>query len=162
MQDIDLEPVYFRYPYRIEIRDSLAVILDLHNDSHYLYAFTYPDWQPIAPFGRRGEGPEELLRELWKFQRLKLSGVVWFDNSACMGKVLQHLAGQHFPIVCVDNPPQHVDVPYVGVDNFGGMYAAATALLKTFRDGISYFGRELTLESRMRRTAWRTSAVRWI
>lgn len=97
------------------------------------------------------EGPEELLRELWKFQRLKLSGVVWFDNSACMGKVLQHLAGQHFPIVCVDNPPQHVDVPYVGVDNFGGMYAAATALLKTFRDGISYFGRELTLESRMRR-----------
>ena len=60
-QDIDLEPVYFRYPYRIEIRDSLAVILDLHNDSHYLYAFTYPDWQPIAPFGRRGEGPEELL-----------------------------------------------------------------------------------------------------
>ena len=61
VQDIDLEPVYFRYPYRIEIRDSLAVILDLHNDSHYLYAFTYPDWQPIAPFGRRGEGPEELL-----------------------------------------------------------------------------------------------------
>ena len=56
VQDIDLEPVYFRYPYRIEIRDSLAVILDLHNDSHYLYAFTYPDWQPIAPFGRRGEG----------------------------------------------------------------------------------------------------------
>lgn len=61
VQDIDLEPVYFRYPYRIEIRDSLAVILDLHNDSHYLYAFTYPDWRPIAPFGRRGEGPEELL-----------------------------------------------------------------------------------------------------
>ena len=48
VQDIDLEPVYFRYPYRIEIRDSLAVILDF-------------DWQPIAPFGRRGEGPEELL-----------------------------------------------------------------------------------------------------
>ena len=61
VQDIDLEPVYFRYPYRIEIRDSLAMILDLHNDSHYLYAFTYPDWRPIAPFGRRGEGPEELL-----------------------------------------------------------------------------------------------------
>ena len=61
VQDIDLEPVFFRYPYRIEIQDSLAVILDLHNDSHYLYAFTYPDWRPIAPFGRRGEGPEELL-----------------------------------------------------------------------------------------------------
>ena len=56
-----LDSVYFRYPYRIEIGNGLAVLMDLHNDSHYLYAFTYPDWQPIAPFGKRGEGPEELL-----------------------------------------------------------------------------------------------------
>ena len=56
-----LDSVYFRYPYRVEIGNGLAVLLDLHNDSHYLYAFTYPDWQPVAPFGKRGEGPEELL-----------------------------------------------------------------------------------------------------
>ena len=56
-----LDSVYFRYPYRVEIGNGLAVLLDLHNDSHNLYAFTYPDWQPVAPFGKRGEGPEELL-----------------------------------------------------------------------------------------------------
>ena len=97
------------------------------------------------------EGPEALLRELWKLQRLRLSGVILFDNNACTGAVLQQLAAQHFPIVCVDNPPAQADVPCVGVDNFGGMYTAAAALLKTFRDGIFYFGRELTLLSRKRR-----------
>lgn len=51
-----LDSVYFRYPYRVEIGNGLAVLLDLHNDSHYLYAFTYPDWQPVAPFGKRGKG----------------------------------------------------------------------------------------------------------
>lgn len=60
-QEVSIDSVYFRYPYRIEIGNGLAVLMDLHNDSHYLYAFTYPDWQPIAPFGKRGEGPEELL-----------------------------------------------------------------------------------------------------
>ena len=59
--EMDYDSLFFRYPYRIEIKDSLAVLLDLHNDTHYGYAFTYPDWKPIAPFGKRGEGPEELL-----------------------------------------------------------------------------------------------------
>lgn len=56
-----LDSACFRYPYRVEIGSGLAVLMDLHNDSHYLYAFTYPDWWPIAPFGKRGDGPEELL-----------------------------------------------------------------------------------------------------
>lgn len=56
-----LDSAYFRYPYRVEIGDGLVILMDLHNDSHYLYAFTYPEWQPVAPFGKRGEGPEELL-----------------------------------------------------------------------------------------------------
>ena len=60
-QEMVFDTIFFRYPYRIEIKDSLAVLLDLHNDTHYGYAFTYPDWRPIAPFGKRGEGPEELL-----------------------------------------------------------------------------------------------------
>lgn len=60
-QEIPIDSVFFRYPYRIEIGNGLAIIMDLHNDNHYLYAFTYPDWLPIAPFGKRGEGPDELL-----------------------------------------------------------------------------------------------------
>lgn len=58
-----LDSVYFRYPYRMEIGNGLAVLLDLHNDSHYLYAFTYPDWQPVAPFGKRGEDRKSYYRQ---------------------------------------------------------------------------------------------------
>lgn len=61
VEETVLDSIYFRYPYRMEIKDGVAVLLDLHNDSYYLYAFTYPDWQFVAPFGKRGEGPEELL-----------------------------------------------------------------------------------------------------
>lgn len=61
VQEIGNDSVFFRYPYRIDIKDSLVILLDLHNDSHFLYAFTFPDWQPITPFGKRGEGPDEIL-----------------------------------------------------------------------------------------------------
>ena len=60
-REIGSDSVFFRYPYRVEVEDGIAVVMDLHNDSHYLYAFSYPEWEPIAPFGRRGEGPDEML-----------------------------------------------------------------------------------------------------
>lgn len=53
---ISCDSVYLRYPYRVEIKDSLAVILDLHPESCFLHAFTYPDWKYVVSFGRRGEG----------------------------------------------------------------------------------------------------------
>ena len=58
---ISCDSVYLRYPYRVEIKDSLAVILDLHPESCFLHAFTYPDWKYVVSFGRRGEGPDEIL-----------------------------------------------------------------------------------------------------
>lgn len=58
---ISCDSVYLRYPYRIAIEDSLAVVLDLHPDTYFLHAFTYPDWRPIVSFGRRGKGPEDIL-----------------------------------------------------------------------------------------------------
>ena len=67
-QEISIDSVFFRYPYRVTVKDSIAVIMDLHNDSHYFYSFTYPDWTPIAPFGKRGKGPEEMLSaEMFQF-----------------------------------------------------------------------------------------------
>ena len=67
-QEISPDSVFFRYPYRVTVRDSVAIIMDLHNDSHFFYAFTYPDWEPIAPFGKRGEAPEEMLSaEMFQF-----------------------------------------------------------------------------------------------
>lgn len=67
-QEVSLDSVFFRYPYRVTVRDSVVIIMDLHNDSHYFYAFSYPDWQPIAPFGKRGEAPDEMLSaEMFQF-----------------------------------------------------------------------------------------------
>mgnify|MGYP002236460243 FL=1 len=60
-QEIDCDSLFLHYPYRIEIKDSLAVILDLHPENCFLHAFTYPEWHHIVSFGKRGEGPEEVL-----------------------------------------------------------------------------------------------------
>ncbi|MDL2278285.1 TolB-like 6-bladed beta-propeller domain-containing protein [Parabacteroides sp. OttesenSCG-928-G07] len=58
---ISLDTILFRYPFRVAITDSMALVLDLHNSDHYLHAFSYPGWQHIVSFGERGNGPEELL-----------------------------------------------------------------------------------------------------
>ncbi len=60
-QVIYLDTILFRYPFRIAVRDSFAIILDLHNADHFLHAFTFPEWRHIVSFGRRGNGPEEIL-----------------------------------------------------------------------------------------------------
>ena len=60
-QVINLDTILFRYPFRVAVRDSIAVVMDLHNMDHYLHAFTYPGWKHIASFGRRGEAPQEML-----------------------------------------------------------------------------------------------------
>lgn len=59
---IPLDTALFRYPYRIKIIDSTAFIMDLHNADNYVHAFTYPGFKHRASFGKRGEGPEELIQ----------------------------------------------------------------------------------------------------
>jgi len=58
---IRLDTALFRYPFRISVRDSIVMIMDLHNADHFFHAFTYPEGKHIASFGRRGEAPEEML-----------------------------------------------------------------------------------------------------
>lgn len=58
---LPLDTALFRYAYRIEIKDSIALIMDLHNIDYYFHAFTYPGFKHIVSFGKRGEGPEEIL-----------------------------------------------------------------------------------------------------
>ncbi|WP_106830273.1 BF3164 family lipoprotein [Parabacteroides pacaensis] len=59
---ITLDTAVFRYAYRIEVKDSIALVMDLHNTDNFLQAFTYPDFKHITSFGRRGNGPDELLQ----------------------------------------------------------------------------------------------------
>ena len=58
---IELDTVFFRYPFRVAVKDSMAIVMDLHNADYYFHAFTYPNWKHIVSFGKRGEGPEEML-----------------------------------------------------------------------------------------------------
>lgn len=58
---ISLDTALFRYPFRVTVRDSVALVMDLHNTDHYFHAFTYPEWKHIVSFGKRGEAPEEML-----------------------------------------------------------------------------------------------------
>lgn len=81
-KSISCDSVYLRYPYRVEINDSLAVILDLHPDSCFLHAFTYPEWRYVTSFGSRGEGPEDILSA----ERVRISSPdsVWvLDSNRC-------------------------------------------------------------------------------
>lgn len=78
-QEIDCDSLFLRYPYRIEIKDSLAIILDLHPENCFLHAFSYPEWQHIVSFGKRGEGPEDVLSA----ERVRISSPdsVWVLDS---------------------------------------------------------------------------------
>lgn len=62
-QEISIDSCLFPLSLPVAVKDSIAIIMDLHNDSHYFYAFTYPEWKPIAPFGKRGEAPEKCFRQ---------------------------------------------------------------------------------------------------
>ena len=61
VQEIPMDSLFYRYPYRVKIKGDVALVMDLHPDKHYYQLFSYPDWQPITSFGKRGEGPQELL-----------------------------------------------------------------------------------------------------
>lgn len=79
LKEREADSVYLRYPYRIEIKDSLAVLLDLHPEDYFFHVFTYPDWQLVASFGKRGEGPEEILSA--ERVRICSSDSVWVLDS---------------------------------------------------------------------------------
>ncbi len=58
---IRLDSVALKYPFRISIHNTNAIILDIHNKEYYFHVFTYPDFKHIVSFGKVGNGPEEIL-----------------------------------------------------------------------------------------------------
>lgn len=97
------------------------------------------------------EGPEALFRDIRQLEFSRLFGLIWCGMVSDYSEQIQKLTSRHFPLVCVDNPLDGVNVPYVGVDNFSGMYLAATSLLNFFRSGIYYFGYMPELMTQRRR-----------
>ena len=88
---IPIDSVFFRYPYRLEVRGDRVVIEDLHGPDHYYHLFTYPDFRYLHSFGQRGEGPEEMQtvddfrwngQTLWALDNIKSELVRWELNDS--------------------------------------------------------------------------------
>lgn len=63
-QELPLDTVLLRYPFRVAVRSGVAIVMDLHATDHFFHAFHYPEWEYIVSFGDRGEGPDEMLSAL--------------------------------------------------------------------------------------------------
>ena len=54
--------VYMRYPYRIRLTDSAIFVMDLHATEYYIHKLSNEvGAKHISSYGKRGEGPMELL-----------------------------------------------------------------------------------------------------
>lgn len=52
---------YMRFPFRVRQIDSSIFVMDLHTTEYYCHQLSYPSMTHIQSFGKRGEGPNELL-----------------------------------------------------------------------------------------------------
>ena len=86
---IPIDSIFFRYPYRLEVRNDRVVIEDLHGPEYFYHLFTYPDFRYLHSFGQRGEGPEEMQtvddfrwdgQTLWALDNIKSELVRWELN----------------------------------------------------------------------------------
>ena len=88
---IPTDSVFFRYPYRLEVRGDRVVIEDLHGPDYFYHLFTFPDFHYLHSFGQRGEGPEEMQtvddfrwdgQTLWALDNIKSELVRWELNDS--------------------------------------------------------------------------------
>ena len=49
-QVIHLDTALFRYPFRVAVKDGIAIIMDLHNVDYFFHAFSYPEWEYMTSF----------------------------------------------------------------------------------------------------------------
>ena len=55
-QVIHLDTALFRYPFRIAVKDGIAIIMDLHNVDYFFHAFSYPEWEYMTSFWQTRRG----------------------------------------------------------------------------------------------------------
>lgn len=83
--------IHMRYPYRIRLADSSIYVMDLHAMDYYIHKLSYEkNTRYISSYGKRGEGPQELLNtenirldsnnRLWTLDANRHKLAMW-DNS---------------------------------------------------------------------------------
>lgn len=85
-KSILLDTAIFRYPFRVDVRKNKAWIMDLHNADNYYHTFSYPEFDYLGSFGRRGQAAEEMLSaETFSYQ----SGDFLWALDANKGKLVR-------------------------------------------------------------------------
>ena len=59
---LDDHQAMLRYPFRIRIYDDYLFILDMHNAEEFCHIYDKQTFSHIVSFGKRGEGPQEMLQ----------------------------------------------------------------------------------------------------
>lgn len=66
-----LDTALLRYPFRIQIHNGYALIMDLHNPDNYFHLFRYPEMNHLVSFGHHGIFPEDIQSaETFEFKSL--------------------------------------------------------------------------------------------
>lgn len=58
---VELDSVFFRYPFRVRVEGDKVIVMDLHGIDYYAHLFQYPSFRYLSSFGRRGDSPAEML-----------------------------------------------------------------------------------------------------
>ncbi len=58
---IELDSIFFRYPFRVRVEGDKVIVMDLHGIDYYAHLFQYPSFRYLSSFGRRGDSPAEML-----------------------------------------------------------------------------------------------------
>ena len=59
-ESLGVDSLYMTYPYRLELADSVLIVMDLHGTDCFYHALSYPGLKYESSFGRKGKGPREI------------------------------------------------------------------------------------------------------
>lgn len=60
-KEIPVDTALIRYPFRVRIEGTQAIVMDLHGVDCYYHVFSYPDFHYLSSFGKKGDSPSDML-----------------------------------------------------------------------------------------------------
>ena len=75
------DSVHMRYPFKIAKSDSFFFILDLHAPEYFVHCYSFPNFEYVHSFFKRGQGPNEYI-QIENIQCINDSLLIFDRNSA--------------------------------------------------------------------------------
>lgn len=60
-QQLRINDVFIRYPFRVRLSDNVLYVMDLHGTENCIHQFSYPGLKHLKSIGKIGNGPGEIL-----------------------------------------------------------------------------------------------------